>query len=47
MQGALLALVIVSPFTLFIGLYQCFNNGQLPCVDTTNIDNHNRIVPQD
>ncbi len=47
MEGGIFALIIVSPFACLIGLYQCFNHGRLPCVDTSMIDNLNpQIVPE-
>ncbi len=46
MEGALLVMIIVSPIATCIGLYQCFNGGLLPCINTNNIDNHNQVVPQ-
>lgn len=39
MEGAILAWIIISPVTCCIGLYKCFNHGQLPC-----IDNHNNVI---
>ena len=47
MEGAILALIIVSPISFCIGIYQCFNHGRLPCVDTSNVDNLNRVVPEE
>lgn len=47
MTGPILALIIVSPMAFCIGMYQCFNNGRLPCVDTSNIDNLNKIVVEE
>lgn len=44
MEGAILVLIIVSPIASCIGLYQLFNNGRLPCINTENIDNLNRVV---
>jgi hypothetical protein len=46
MEGALFALIIVTPFASLIGFYQCFNNGRSPCIDTSTIDNHNQILPE-
>lgn len=45
MTGPILAFIIVSPIASCIGLYQCFNHGRLPCVNTNNIDNRDQIIP--
>lgn len=47
MTGPILALIIVSPMAFCVGMYQCFNHGRLPCLDTTNIDNLNKIVVEE
>lgn len=47
MTGPILALIIVSPISFCIGMYQLFNHGRLPCVDTSNIDNLNRVVAEE
>jgi len=44
MDRVILALIIVSPISFCIGVYQCFNHGQLPFVDTSNVDNLNRVI---
>lgn len=44
MTGPILALIIVSPMACFIGMYQLFNHGRLPCIDTSNIDNLNKVA---
>lgn len=44
MDGPILALIIVSPISFCIGVYQCFNHGRLPCIDTSNIDNLNKVA---
>ena len=44
MTGPILALIIVSPIASCIGLYQCFNHGRLPCINTSTIDNLNRVA---
>ena len=44
MEGAILTMIIVSPIAFCIGIYQMFNNGRLPCVNTNNIDNLNRVA---
>lgn len=36
MEGAILALIIVSPIACCICTYQLFNNGRLPCMDNLN-----------
>lgn len=46
MEGALLALIIVAPIASLIGCYQCFNHGRMPCIDASNIDNHNQVLPE-
>jgi hypothetical protein len=46
MDGGILALIIVSPIASCIGLYQCFNYGRLPCINTSNIDNLNKVVAE-
>ncbi len=46
MEGALFALIIVAPIASLIGLYQCFNHGRSPCVNTTHIDNRGQVVPE-
>ncbi len=45
MEGSLIACIVISPISFCICLYGCFNNGQLPCIDTTYIDTHNYIIP--
>ena len=45
MEGAILACIIISPISCCIGLYQCFNHGQLPCIYTNNIDNNINVIP--
>jgi len=47
MEGAILALIIVSPIASCIGLYQLFNHGHLPCINTSNIDNLNRVAVEE
>lgn len=47
MGGPILAVIIVSPFACCIGLYQLFNHGQLPCIDTSNIDNLNKVYTEE
>lgn len=44
MDGVVLLLLIVSPIVFIISVYGIFNNGGLPCIDTSNIDNLNRVV---
>ncbi len=46
MEGGLFALMIVAPIATLIGCYQCFNNGRMPCVDATQIDNRGQVVPE-
>ena len=46
MDGGILALIIVSPIACCIGLYQCFNHGRTPCIDTSNIDNLNKVAAE-
>ena len=46
MEGALLTLIIVAPISLLIGWYQCSNNGRMPFIDTSTINNHNRVLPE-
>lgn len=46
MEGALLIFMIVSPIASCIGCFQCFNHGRLPCIYTENIDNINRVLPE-
>jgi hypothetical protein len=43
MEGAILLLLIISPIILILVIYRLFNRGKMPCVDTSNIDNHNKI----
>jgi len=47
MEGGLLALIIVSPIASLIACYRCFNHGKMPCVDTSNIDNHGQVLPEE
>ena len=44
MEGAILDMIIVSPVACCIGIYQLFNHGRLPCVNTTNIDTLNKVA---
>ena len=44
MTGPILAVIIVSPMAFCIGMYQCFNHGQMPFIDLSNVDNLNRVV---
>lgn len=37
MSGFLIFMIVV-PIALFVIIYRHFNNGNLPCVDTSNID---------
>lgn len=47
-EGPILAVIIIAPVSCIIGIYQCFNNGELPFINIENIDNHNRnqITPE-
>lgn len=45
MQGALFAILIVAPIASLIACYQCLNHGHAPCIDTSNIDNRNQVLP--
>ncbi len=47
MDGGILALIIVTPIAALIGCYQCFNHGRMPCIDTSNIDNRNQVLPEE
>ncbi len=47
MEGAILAMIIVSPIACCIGIYQIFNHGRLPCVNTTNIDTLNKVSAEE
>ena len=47
MEGVLLLLTIIAPISSLIGCYQCFNHGRLPCIETENIDNINRVLPSE
>jgi len=38
MLTGFLAFMIVVPIAAFLIIYRCFNNGNLPCVNTSNID---------
>ena len=44
MEGAILALIIVSPFAACIGIYRIFNHGRMPCIDVSNVDNLNKVA---
>jgi len=46
MEGTILAMIIVSPIACCIGIYRLFNHGELPCVDTSDVNNLNRVVPE-
>ncbi len=43
MEGAILLLIIISPIVFILVMYAFFNNGKMPCIDTSNIDNHNKV----
>lgn len=47
MHGAILVLIIIAPISGFIGCYKCFNHGKMPCIDTSNIDTLNQVVPEE
>lgn len=47
MTGPILAVIIVSPMAFCIGMYQCFNHGQMPFIDLSNVDNLNRVVVEE
>jgi len=46
MTGPILAFIIISPFAGFIIIYQSFNHGRLPCINTDNIDNREQVFPE-
>jgi hypothetical protein len=44
MVETVIVFIIFTPIGLFIGLYQFFNRGRMPCIDLDNIDNLNRAT---
>jgi hypothetical protein len=44
MDGCTLAMFIISPIGCCIGMYQYFNNGNMPFLDISNIDNLNKVA---
>lgn len=44
MDPAILMLSIISPIAGLLLLYKLFNHGRLPCVDTSQIDNLNKVA---
>ena len=46
MEGALFALIIITPIAMLISCYQCVNNGRAPCIDTIYNDNQRQVVPE-
>ena len=46
MEGAILTFIILSPISFCLVVYRYYNHGQLPCIDTNNIDSHNQVIPE-
>jgi hypothetical protein len=46
MEGAILTMIIVSPIACCIGIYKIFNHGHLPCMNTSDIDKLNKVIPE-
>ena len=47
MDGVLLAMIIISPIGCCIGIYQYFNNGNMPFIGTSNTDNLNKVAVEE
>ncbi len=46
MTGGILAFAIIGPISGIIALYRCLTRGNYPCIDMSNIDNHNQVLPE-
>jgi hypothetical protein len=46
MEGAIITMIIVSPIACCIGVYRLFNHGKLPCINTSNINKLNNVIPE-
>ena len=44
MVEALIVFIVCTPIGMLIGLYQFYNRGRMPCIDTNNVDNRSVVA---
>jgi hypothetical protein len=43
-DGAIIMFIVIAPIAGLIIIYRIFNHGRMPCINSANIDNLNKVV---